>query len=237
MVVNQKITGKKHLFFDLDHTLWDYQANSNETLTELWESYKLSDFGVDQADFLTQFEVVNTKLWDGFNKGEITKETIRTQRFSKVFETMNIGVVYKVDQLQEDYLNICPTKTHVIADAHLVLEELAPFYNLHIITNGFDEIQSVKLAQSGLTPFFNKIITSSSAGYQKPQPEIFEHSLRLADATAKVSLMIGDNPESDIIGASNAGIDQVFYNPNNLHCSIAPTAEIDRLKSLLTLLL
>ena len=237
MVVNQKITGKKHLFFDLDHTLWDYQTNSNETLLELWESYALRDFGVDQEDFLTQFLVVNTELWDRFNKGEVTKETIRTQRFNKVFETMKVGEVHKVDQLQEDYLKICPTKTHVIADAHLVLEELAPFYKLHIITNGFDEIQLVKLGQSGLTPYFDKVITSSSAGYQKPQPEIFEYSLRLADTTAEVSLMIGDNPESDIIGASNAGIDQVFYNPNNLPCSIAPTAEIDRLKSLLTLLL
>ena len=237
MVTQQKITGKKHLFFDLDHTLWDYESNSNETLVELWRTYKLGDSGINQLDFLKQFDVINNHLWDLYHQGEIGKETIRNERFRKIFKSLEVNHMDFVEELQEDYLTICPTKPHVIADAHMVLDTLAPHYNLHIITNGFDEIQSIKLARSGLTPYFDKIITSGTAGFQKPQPEIFEYALALARATASDSLMIGDNPESDIIGASNAGIAQVFYNPQGSACRIKPTAEIRQLKALIDLLI
>lgn len=237
MAGQQKILGKKHLFFDLDHTLWDYETNSNETLVELWQTYSLGDEGVNQLEFLTQFGVVNNQLWDLFHQGIIGKDTIRNDRFKKIFNSLEVDHLHFVEQIQEDYLAICPTKPNVITDAHMVLEALAPHYNLHIITNGFDEIQSIKLGQSGLTPFFDKIITSGGSGFQKPEPGIFEYALQLAQTTAKESVMIGDNPESDIVGAANAGIAQIFYNPQGSTCRIKPTAEIQQLRSLLDLLI
>ena len=224
------------MFFDLDHTLWDYETNSNETLSDLWDTYNLADEGVNRIDFLTQFGVINNRLWDRFHKGEIGKDTIRNDRFKQIFNNLDIGHVKFTGQIQEDYLTICPTKPHVIADAHDVLDTLAPHYEMHIITNGFDEIQSTKLSQSGLAPYFDKVITSGKAGFQKPQPEIFHFALDLAEATAEGSVMIGDNPDSDIVGAYKAGIAQVFYNPNGLACAIEPTAEISNLKALIALL-
>jgi putative hydrolase of the HAD superfamily len=233
----QKIKGKEHLFFDLDHTLWDYETNSNETLSDLWNTYNLAGQGVNRDDFLRQFSVVNEKLWHRFHQGEIGKDTIRNDRFKQIFDGLDIGHVNFTGEIQEDYLAICPTKPHVIADAHGVLEALTAHYKMHIITNGFDEIQSTKLDQSGLAPYFDKVITSGKAGYQKPQPEIFLFALELTGATAATSIMIGDNPDSDIVGAHNAGIDQVFYNPDGLNCAIQPTAEITSLKALLELLI
>ena len=118
-----------------------------------------------------------------------------------------------------------------------MLEELAPHFQLHIITNGFDEIQSIKLNSSGLTDFFDVIVTSGTAGFQKPQVQIFDFALQEASANANESVMIGDNPLSDIQGAADAGMAQIFYNPGDLLCPVIPTAEIKSLRELPAILL
>jgi putative hydrolase of the HAD superfamily len=233
----QRITNKKHLFFDLDHTLWDYEANSRETLTELWSNYDLTSYGVSEPDFLTQFEEVNNRLWDQYHRGEIGKDTIRNDRFRQIFDSLAASRVDSIIDIQEDYLSICPTKPYVIDGAIEILKELAPHYQLHIITNGFDEIQSTKLSCTGLVDFFDVIVTSGTAGFQKQQVQIFDFALQEASATANESVMIGDNPLSDIEGAADAGIAQIFYNPGALHCPVTPTAEIKSLRELPAILL
>ena len=231
------LAGKKHLFFDLDHTLWDFESNSRETLSELWSDYNLSSYGVQLPKFLTHFELVNTRLWGQCNIGEIDKHTIRHQRFRLIFQDLIDMEVDEVQSIQEDYLKICPTKPHVMDGAIEVLEELKPHFDLHLITNGFDEVQATKLSGSGLDTFFPIVVTSGRAGYLKPKPEIFQFALDEAKAEVHESVMIGDNPESDIEGAFNFGMDQIFFNPNSLECPISPSVEIKSLREIPAILL
>ena len=224
---------KKHLFFDLDHTLWDYETSSDETLKELWTQYNLHAHDVPLNNFLEKFSEVNGQLWDRFHAGEIDKDVIRQDRFPTIYSELSINDNSSVSDIQNDYINVCPTKSYLIDGALELLESLDGRYELHIITNGFEEIQGTKLKSGGISHFFDKVITSGMAGSQKPEREIFDYSLAQAKAAATESLMIGDNPISDIHGAYLAGIDQVFYNPDGLDCPITPTLEIKSLKELL----
>ena len=135
--------------------------------------------------------------------------------------------------MQHEYINVCPTKPYLIDGALELLESISGKYGLHIITNGFDEIQGVKLKSSGIEHFFEEVITSGRAGYQKPEKQIFDFAMKEANTNPEESLMIGDNPISDIEGAYLAGIDQVFFNPFNQDCPITPTLEIKSLRELL----
>jgi len=224
---------KKHLFFDLDHTLWDYEANSAETLTELWRKHSIVDHGVDLEGFLGKFSEINEKLWDDFHGGVISKEVIRKERFPSIYKALNINDSSGAEIMQVEYISVCPTKPHLVDGVAELLENLRGKYELHIITNGFDEIQGTKLKSGGINQYFNHIISSGLVGFRKPEKKIFEHALELANATAANSLMIGDNPISDILGAYNAGIDQVFYNPNGLKCPVTPTLEIKSMRDLI----
>ena len=224
---------KKHIFFDLDHTLWDYETSSEETLRELWNQYELNDQGIPLNNFLNKFSEVNGQLWDRFHAGEIDKDVIRKDRFPTIFAELSGNNNMSSDDIQNDYIHVCPTKPYLIEGALELLESLVGRYELHIITNGFEEIQSVKLTSGRISHFFDQIITSGMAGSQKPEPEIFDYSLAKANATKNESVMIGDNPISDIHGAYLSGIDQVFYNPDSLECPITPTLEIRSMKDLI----
>ena len=224
---------KKHLFFDLDHTLWDYETSSDETLRELWHQYKLDEKGIDVDRFLQKFSEVNGRLWDRFHAGEIEKDVIRTVRFPAIFADLQVDDQQAAEAMQQDYIYSCPTKPYLIPGALEVLEALAGRYQLHIITNGFEEIQGTKMRSGGIEQFFEVVVTSGMAGSQKPEREIFAYALRKAKARPEESLMIGDNPHSDIEGAYRAGIDQVFYNPHNLECPITPTLEVKSLTEIL----
>jgi putative hydrolase of the HAD superfamily len=223
---------KKHLFFDLDHTLWDYETSSDEALRELWQQYELKGKGVMLNDFLEKFNEVNGQLWDRFHDGEIDKDVIRRDRFPMIFSELMVSDNSLADIMQTDYIQLCPTKPYLINGAMEVLESLSGKYSLHIITNGFEEIQDTKLRSGRISHFFDQIITSAKAGFAKPDCRIFEYALAKANARAEESIMIGDNPLSDIEGASLAGIDQIFYNPNKLPCPIEPTLEIASLLEL-----
>ena len=224
---------KKHLFFDLDHTLWDYESCSNETLEELWLEYRLEEKGVLLKNFLQKFSAVNEELWKQLHAGEINKDVIRNDRFPTILSELAIEDNSMAIDLQQDYIQVCPTKPYLIDGALELLESMSGRYGLHIITNGFDEIQDVKLRSGGIEDFFEEVITSGVAGFQKPDKQIFEFALRKVGTKAEDALMIGDNPLSDIEGAYLAGIDQVFYNPFNQQCPITPTLEIKSLRELL----
>lgn len=223
-----------HLFFDLDHTLWDFERNSAESLTDIYHAYNLASHGVlSLGDFVRTFISINTKLWDEFDQGKITHSYIREHRFRIVFEQLGIQPLTFNDNLGEEYLKLLPQKTHLLDGAIDLLEYLSDKgYHLHIVSNGFDFIQTRKMQSANIYHFFKHIITNEKAGAKKPDAQIFRYATNAANATHQESLMIGDNWIADIEGALNFGIDAAFYNPNGLIFGRTPTYDIKHLNEL-----
>jgi len=227
----------KHLFFDLDQTLWDFETNSTEVLNELFVKYKLSELGINSCpEFIIKYKELNKLLWLQYGKGQITKEKLRYGRFRGAFKIFKIKNNFLADKLADEYLSLSPHKTNLLPHAENILSELKEYYVLHVITNGFREVQQIKLDKSGLNKFFTNIIVSDLLGHKKPDVKIFNHSLEKANAKPGEALMIGDNYECDIEGARAAGIDQVYFNPNGSSAGPA-TYEIKCLSDLRALLL
>jgi len=223
----------KHIFFDLDHTLWDYEKNSEEALMELITKYDLLNLGVSStAHFFSTFNTINRGLWDEFNKNKISRDNIRTERFLKILSVYSIKNLKLSEQLSEEYLMLCPTKPHVLPFTFEVLEYLKEKYHLHVLTNGFKDVQHIKLEKSKLTDFFKTVVTSDSAGYKKPMASIFKYAIDKAEARLHESIMIGDNLQADILGARNFGMDQVYFNPAKKKHAASVTHEISCLSDL-----
>lgn len=212
-----------HLFFDLDHTLWDFDRNSNETLAQMHAHFGM-DRQVDLAQFTHTFVKVNIELWDKHNANLIDQQTLRLTRFPLVFEAMGLEMPATSEDLSAMYLDIMPRKPHVLPHAIEVLDYLKPKYKLHIITNGFPEIQDIKLESAGITGYFDKVITSAVAGCKKPSKEVFEYAMQSLGILPIECLMIGDNWDADVIGGRNAGIDQVYFAPELASPLPAPDA-------------
>jgi putative hydrolase of the HAD superfamily len=222
-----------HLFFDLDHTLWDFERCSEETLAELYLSYSLAQWtGTPESAFIAAFREVNFAMWDQYNRGLIDKDTIRNTRFSQVFGKLGIPAEKLPPSIGDEYLYLCPQKPYLLEGCLETLQYLHPTYRLHILTNGFEEVQHIKLHSSGIAHFFECIITSECTGFKKPQPEIFYHALQRAGAALHQSLMIGDNPETDMGGALGVNMHCVFYNPQKTPHTLPVHFEIDSLTQL-----
>lgn len=209
--------GKKyrHIFFDLDHTLWDFESNALDTFREMYEIYELQAAGIDEFDkFYRDYQRINHDLWELYKKDQISKEDLRIERFSKVLRESGVEDAELARKLDHHYVSESPKKKKLFPGTHEVLTDLQRRYKLHIITNGFEEVQHVKLESSDLGKYFEAIITSEQAGVKKPETGIFHYALREAGAVAAESLMIGDNIEVDILGARDAGIDQVLVHSN-----------------------
>lgn len=201
-----------HLFFDLDHTLWDFDKASRESLIELYDSYqieRLTGAAIDR--YLEVFYAVNTEFWNLYNHDRITKEEIRDTRFPLIFERLGVDPLTAPKQLGPDYLAITPTKPYLIAHALEALEYLSSRYQLHIITNGFDQTQATKLSSAQIDRFFLTVTTSETTGHKKPSPVIFQHALKVAQAQLADSLMIGDNLNTDVAGALQIGMDALYF--------------------------
>lgn len=226
----------KHLFFDLDHTLWDFAKNSRETLEEAFHNFKLNQQGLVFEEFLAQYFKVNDAYWDDYRKGRVTKEELRSGRFYHSFKHFGIDNQKLADDFGDYYIEHSPKKKNVFPNTHETLDFLKNYYQLHIITNGFEEVQFVKLEKSNLAQYFKHIITSEKAGVKKPNAKIFHHALKVASARNKETLMIGDNFEADILGAKKVGIDQVYFNPDKLIQQEKATYEIEDLIELIELL-
>lgn len=227
----------EHLFFDLDHTLWDFDTNAKETLLELFDHYELEKRGVPSAqEFIDVYTEFNHQLWRDYHNGVISKEVLRASRFKMAFEHFGLDEAQIPHQFEIDYVNICPTKTNVFPGAHEVLETLMGKYKLHIITNGFLESQQTKMKGSGLDKYFDEIFVSEVIGMYKPDVALFHYALGTAKTSADKAIMIGDSLEADVLGARNAGIDQVFFNPHDTAHEHEVTYEIKHLKELLEFL-
>lgn len=224
-----------HILFDLDHTLWDFEKNSEETIYALYDQFALGSFGkFDCKSFYKKYKFVNMRLWDLYNKGRIKQAELRESRFVKTLTGLGLEPHEIPEGISEAYITLCPTKTAVFPFAYEVLEYLQPRYGLHIITNGFKEVQHIKMNTSNLHGYFREIVTSECCGYKKPDRRMFEHLLQRINVAPNECLMIGDNYECDIEGARDAGIDQVFFNPEKISHkrSPKPTYEISCLSEL-----
>ncbi|MBA3901707.1 MAG: noncanonical pyrimidine nucleotidase, YjjG family [Bacteroidetes bacterium] len=223
----------RHLFFDLDLTLWDFEKNSSETLQELHaELCVQGKYNIASHDFISAYQYYNDILWDQYRLGIITKEGLRVQRFQQALMHFGIEDNLLATEMGDGYIARSPMKTHLFPYTIEILEYLNSKYTLHIITNGFHEVQFIKLDNSGLRKYFKNIITSESSGFKKPDKRIFHHSLYRAKAKSKQSIMIGDHLEVDIVGARNAGLDQIYFNPKKIAHKEMVTYEIDCLSRL-----
>lgn len=202
----------KHIFFDLDHTLWDFETNSDIAFETIFKQHKVN---IDLQKFLSYYRGINERYWKLYREEKITKEELRLGRLKDTFVKLNHKVdIQLIEDLSVGYIDVLPNNNQLFEGAHEILEHLYVNYKLHIITNGFNEVQSRKIGNSGLAKYFDKIITSEDAGVKKPNKVIFEYALNLAKAVSSESIMIGDNWEADIMGAKDAGFDVIYCNFN-----------------------
>lgn len=204
---------KKHLFFDLDHTLWDFDRNSAVAFDVI---FKRHGFEFSTDEFLKHYIPRNQHYWKLYQVNQISHEDLRYYRLKDIFDILKVEVSKEqVNQISEDYITHLPNSNHLFDGAIEVLEYLQPNYHLHIITNGFHFVQDKKLKNSNIEHFFKTITNSEMAGVKKPHPNIFEFALSLAKANKKESVMIGDSWEADIEGAIDFGMDAIFFNAEN----------------------
>ena len=222
----------KHIFFDLDRTIWDFEANAREAFQEIYTKHQLSRIFPDFETFHSTYRKHNAQLWEKFRNGEIKKEDLKYIRFHLTLKEFGKDDLNLSKQLGEDYMNFSARKTHLFPDSHEVLSYLKDKYHLYIITNGFHEVQLKKIENSDLKKYFRRIITSEIAGVQKPHEDIFRYALNEANAKKEEAIMVGDDIEGDIKGAKAIGLDQVFFNPRGIKHYVEPTFEVQSLKEL-----
>ena len=203
----------KHVFFDLDRTLWDFDAAAEVAFERIYDKYNLKSLGIPSAhEFHEVYHPLNEQLWVLYRENRITKDDLNRSRFLKPLEHYGIHDVELADHLSVDYMFYSPRIVRLVPGAMELLEYLKPKYHLHLITNGFQEVQDTKLSLSGMKPFFETLTVSEEVGVKKPDPEFFFYALRKANAKSEESIVIGDEMAVDIDGARAAGIDQVFFN-------------------------
>jgi len=224
----------KHLFFDLDHTLWDFERNSGVTLAHLYKEFDLASRGIPDFElFRVTYEGHNERLWDRYRKGFIRREELRWKRMWHTLIDFKIGNEKLAKELSEVYLELLPQQGLLLPYAIEVLDYCtAKGYKLHLITNGFEATQLQKIRNSGIDHYFNHMVTSEGSNSLKPHPGIFDHALSLTGASLAESIIIGDTLEADIIGGINYGMDQVYYNPGKKPHYEQPTHEITCLSEL-----
>ena len=227
----------KHIFFDLDHTIWDFDKNAEETLHELYGTYKLIDIGLHSADmFIETYTRHNHRLWAEYHLGKITKDELREERFKSTFIELGVHPDLMPADFEDAYVRLGPHKTNLFEYAHETLAYLQSKYTLHLISNGFKESTEIKVAGSNLAPYFKNVIISELVGVNKPDPAIFQHAIKLAGATINESVMIGDSIEADIRGAMGVGMDAIYFNPLKHKKPDDVPVEISSLKELTLLL-
>ncbi len=227
----------KHLFFDLDHTLWDFETNSRDTLHEVFHAHDLHQTLTPDFDgFYQRYSYHNKRLWDRYNHGFIKQEELRWKRMWHTLLEYKSGDEKLALQLSQEYLKILPHKTQLFPYTIEIIEYLTrKGYALHLITNGFEDVQWGKLRNSQIDHYFGEVITSERAMALKPHKEIFEFALQQTGAQKAESIMIGDNLDADIRGAMQAGLDTVFVNHIGESTELQPTYTIYHLQELETI--
>ena len=208
-----KINNISHVFFDLDHTLWDFDKNSALTFEKIFE---LNNINVNLDEFVEVYEPINFNYWKLYREEKIDKASLRYGRLKDTFNMLNMKIktsmIYK---LSDDYISYLSTFNHLFDGTIEILDYLHKKYKLHIITNGFKEVQQGKLNNAKIDKYFVTITNSENVGVKKPNPKIFKYALNAAKASQENSIMIGDNYEADILGALNYGVDAICFNYHN----------------------
>lgn len=228
----------KDLFFDLDHTLWDFETNSKETIQELYNTHRLAELGIVDFDgFYNTYSAHNHRLWDRYTKGFIKQEELRWKRVYLSLLDFKVANEPLAKEMAQAYLEILPNKKHLFPYTIEILDYLKQKdYKMHLITNGFESVQFKKIKNSGIADYFIEVITSESSNSLKPHKDIFEYALKNANATVTDSIMIGDNESADIQGGINVGMDTIFVNHIQTTPTIPATYTITHLKELETIL-
>ena len=205
----------KHVFFDLDHTLWDFDKNSGLTFKKIFE---LNNIDAKLEDFLGVYEPINLKYWKLYREERVSKADLRYGRLKEAFDALKVNVEDNlINQLSVAYIDHLTTFNHLFEGTYEILDYLKDKYQLHIITNGFEEAQERKLKNSKIWDYFTTITNSEMVGVKKPNPKIFNFAINLAKANAEESLMVGDSLEADIEGAHNIGMDTIHFDYKNIH--------------------
>ncbi|HLO60723.1 MAG TPA: YjjG family noncanonical pyrimidine nucleotidase [Bacteroidales bacterium] len=226
----------KHLFFDLDNTLWDFKANARQAFYDVLKQLDLLARIPDFEQFISLYEKYNEHLWIEYRKGKVKKDQMRIERLVLTFNELNIHDDELSERVGDLYLKTAPYKTALFPGVHETLQYLSGKYKLYILTNGFSEIQIKKVTNSGLSEYFTKLFMAEMVGNQKPDRRFFEYAIKSVHAHKSECLMIGDDPDADIRGAWNAGIDQVYFNTGKKPCNVVPTWEIAEIRELMGIL-
>ena len=202
------------MFFDLDRTLWDFEKNSEAVIKVLLKDYDIENtYQTTAADFIKKYRKINRKLWHLYSHKKITKDELRSTRFSKTLEKLGAKNQELGALLEKDYIAKSPYQTSLLEGTNEILDYLKPKYHLHILSNGFKEVQHIKLHESGIRKHFNNIFISEEMGFQKPDKEIFHAAQTRAKVKPEHCIMIGDDFDNDIEGALNAGWKAVYLTP------------------------
>jgi putative hydrolase of the HAD superfamily len=224
----------KHLFFDLDHTLWDFETNAKEALSELYEHFKLKELVISPFnEFYTTYLHHNAIIWDRYHKGFITVDDLKWKRMQRTLLDFKIGDEMLAKEMSVKFLEILPNQKKLFEYTTEILEYLINRkYMLHLLTNGFEKTQWSKITNSNIAKYFTNVITSEISSCIKPSKEMFDYAINKAGAQIDESIMIGDNLDADIQGAINAGMDSIFVNHINATSTLTPTYTIFHLREL-----
>lgn len=226
----------KHLFFDLDRTLWDFDKNTGTTLIELFEHFNLGNLIEDVNKFISRYHYYNDAVWDLYRIRKMPKQKLRSERFRLLLEEYNLIDEKLVAELDSYFISHAPLKSGLIENTIELLNHVSPNYNLYIVSNGFKEIQLRKMKSAGIEQYFKKVFTSDVIGYSKPHYQFFGSVLSSSNARKRESLFIGDDFTNDVEGPALFGIDQVWFNPERNEPRFKPTFEIGNLLELIEIL-
>jgi len=204
----------KTVFIDLDDTLWDFHANAKSAMQEIYEERNLGKYFDSFEQYFAFYAKRNLELWEEYGKGTISKEALQLERFQHPLIQVDVDNAPLAKEIGDQYLGLLPTRTMLVPYAKELLDYLYPKYPLTIVSNGFIEVQYKKLHSCGIEQYFAHVVLSEAANALKPDKRIFEYALQLNNAMASETIMIGDSYESDIVGAQNAGMDQIYFNPH-----------------------
>ena len=214
----------KNLFIDLDDTLYDFSGASRESFMETYDLLHYERFFDSFDHYLSIYEPYNLELWRIYGEGKITKAELNRRRYSHPLEVVGINDQELADRFCREALGRIPTKNKLIDGAIELLEYLRPKYRMYILSNGFTELQSHKMRTTGIDKYFDALILSEEIGVNKPNRKLYEYALHKSTSDVRESIMIGDMFETDIVGAANIGMEQIYFNPKKRDdCTFAPT--------------
>lgn len=222
-----------HVFFDLDRTLWDFDQNSHEALSQIFDRLDLAKEIQNKRAFISDYKRINEQMWAEYRQGVLPKDELRVGRFSRALSKYGIDDYKIAETYSESYIALCPHLTLLFPNTIETLEALkGRGKKLHIITNGFSEVQHLKLQKSNLTSYFDVIICSDAIGISKPDPKIFLEALKQAGAHASTSAMIGDHLETDVLGANQVGMQGILFDPKGEYKNVRSVHKIEQLSQL-----